>query len=53
MENVKKKKWYRIWLSKDEFIDVEAECPSIALKAPGVPRWFWKIETLDRKEARL
>lgn len=35
-------KIYRIWITKEEFIDVEAACPSEALKQAGV-RWYWDI----------
>lgn len=35
---------YRIYLSKKEFVDIEAPCPSEALRIAGVTGWFWDIQ---------
>ena len=37
---------YRVWISKEEYIDIEAECPSRAIEEAG-RRWIWKIGKLE------
>ena len=34
---------YRVWISTEEYIDIEAECPSKAIEKTR-RRWIWKIE---------
>ncbi len=38
-------KKYRIWLTKKNFIDVEAVCPTEALKAIGC-KYYWDIQRI-------
>ena len=39
-------KIYRIWLSKNLYADVEAECPCQAIEKTG-RRYIWKIEEVN------
>ena len=41
---------YRVWLSKNLYEDVEAECPSEAVSKTG-RKYIWKIEMVGDTDA--
>lgn len=49
LEKDKSMKKYRIWVTKEKYIDVTAPCPSEAIKVASTRgiRWYWTLERLD------
>lgn len=39
---------YRIWITKEKYVDIDAPCPSEAIKVANTQgiKWYWKLEKL-------
>ena len=46
---MKSKKLYRIWLTRNDYVDVEAYCPSLALKEAKVFGIIRDIQIVKKK----